>query len=115
MWDDSIASLSRKLQGAFVNVWLRVLTWILDPFLQRLLQPPDVQGLRRHPDEGHDLEELLLPGLAQLVDVVAALGDEGVVVREEVGTLQYAVQLKLRLVARLTGHGNCGIKQTGVR
>ena len=42
-----------------------------------------------------------------LVYVVAALRDEGVVVGEEVGPLQHAVQLQLRLVPRLRGDGDC--------
>ena len=42
-----------------------------------------------------------------LVYVVAALRDEGVVVGEEVGPLQHAVQLQLRLVPGLRGDGDC--------
>ena len=41
-----------------------------------------------------------------LVYVVAALRDEGVVVGEEVGPLQHAVQLQLRLVPGLRGDGD---------
>jgi hypothetical protein len=47
-------------------------TWILNPFLQRLLKPSDVQRLGGHSHQGHDLKELLLTGLAQLMHVVAA-------------------------------------------
>ena len=42
-----------------------------------------------------------------LMDVIAALRDEGVVVGEEVGPLQHAVQLQLGLVPGLRGDGDC--------
>ena len=42
-----------------------------------------------------------------LVYVIAALRDEGVVVGEEVGPLQHAVQLQLGLVPGLRGDGDC--------
>ena len=52
-------------------IFKAALTRILNELLQRLLKPPDVKGLRSHAHERHDLEELLLAGLAKLVDVVA--------------------------------------------
>ena len=51
-------------------------TWILHPILKRLLQPPDVERLRRHPHERHDLQELLFPGLAKLQKDVHRAGNQ---------------------------------------
>ena len=42
-----------------------------------------------------------------LVNVVAALCDEGVVVGEEIGPLQHSVQLQLGFIAGLRGDGDC--------
>lgn len=46
-------------------------TWILDPFLQPLLQPPYVERFRGHSHQGHDLQKFFLPGLAELMNIVA--------------------------------------------
>ncbi len=72
-----------------------------------------MQRLRCHPHQVHDLEELLVARLHQLVHVVAALSDERVVVGEQVGPLEDAVELQLGLVARLGGHGDCNKKEEG--
>lgn len=48
------------------------LTWVGEPLLERLLEAPHVQGLGRHADERHDLQELFLAGVAQLLDVVSS-------------------------------------------
>ena len=90
------------------------LTRVLHPLLEDLLEPADVQRLGGHADQGHDLEELLLAGLDELVDVVAALRDEHVEVGEQVGALQDAVQLQLGLVVRLRGHRDCKKKTRSV-
>jgi hypothetical protein len=47
------------------------LTWVAHPLLKRLLEPPDVQGLRRHPHQGHYLQELLLSSVTELLDIVS--------------------------------------------
>ena len=48
------------------------LTRILYPFLKSFLQSSDVQRFGGHVDQHHDLQELLLPGLAQLLNIISA-------------------------------------------
>lgn len=54
-----------------------------------------MEGLGGHAHQCHDLQELLLACLTQLLHVVASLLDEGLIVGEEIGTLQDPVQLQL--------------------
>lgn len=75
-------------------------TRIVGPLVQRLLQPADVKWLGSHADQGHDLEELLLAGVVQLLHIITAHFQQGVVVGQQTGPLEYPVQLHLRLVAR---------------
>jgi hypothetical protein len=48
------------------------LTRIANPLLQCFLEATHVERFGRHADEGHDLQELLLPRVTQLLDIVAA-------------------------------------------
>lgn len=50
---------------------LAPLTRIVDPLLEGLLQSADVQGFGGHSHQGHDLEELFLASLAQLLHIIA--------------------------------------------
>ena len=79
--------------------------WVGGPLSQCLLQASDVEGLSGHAHERHDLQELLLPRLAQLLHVVPSLLDEGLVVGKKVGALQDPVQLQLPQGPR-QGHGS---------
>lgn len=54
-----------------------------------------MEGLGGHAHKCHDLQELLLTRLTQLLHVVASLLDEGLIVGEEIGALQDPVQLQL--------------------
>lgn len=48
-----------------------------------------------HAHECHDFQKLLLTRLTQLLYIIPSLLDEGLVVREEVGSLQDPIQLQL--------------------
>lgn len=52
-----------------------------------------MEGFGRHSNKGHDLEELFLTSLAELLHIVAALLDKGFIVAEQVCLLQDPVQL----------------------
>lgn len=73
---------------------------IVGPLVQRLLQASHMQRLGGHAHQSHDLEELLLAGIVQLLHIIAPHLQQCVVVGQQTGTLQHAVQLHLRLVAR---------------
>lgn len=61
-----------------------------------------------HAHQCHDFQELLLARLTQLLYIIPSLLDEGLVVREEVGTLQDPVQLQLTQCPRQRhGWGTC--------
>jgi len=45
-------------------------TWVRNPFLEGFLEPAHVKRFARHADKGHNLEELFLSRLTQLLDVV---------------------------------------------
>lgn len=61
------------------------------PLMQRLLEPPDMQRLSGHPDEGHYFEELFLVGFDQLAYIVATEIDERSEVVQQVGPIQECV------------------------
>lgn len=63
-----------------------------------------MQGLGGHAHQRHDLQELLLARLAELLHVVPPLLDEGLIVAQQVGALQHPVQLQLPQRAG-QGHG----------
>lgn len=54
-----------------------------------------MEGLGGHAHECHDLQELLLTRLAQLLHIIPSLLDEGLVVGKKIGALQDSVQLQL--------------------
>lgn len=80
---------------------------IVGPFVESLLQAADVERLGSHAHQGHDLKELLLAGIIQLLHVVAPHLQERVVVGQETGPLEHPVQLHLRLVARSRCGDHC--------
>lgn len=50
----------------------KIVTGIRQPLLESLLQAPHVERFAGHTDEGHYFEKLLLAGVAELLNVVAA-------------------------------------------
>ena len=62
-------------------------TWVLHPLLEDFLESSHVEWFRGHAHEGHDLQELLFLGLAQLVDVVTAWKKIQVMTRVDMGNI----------------------------
>jgi len=82
--------------------------------LKSFLQSSDVKRFGGHVDQHHDLQELLLPGLAQLLNVISAMADEGVIVLEKICSLKNSVELKLALICGQTCHHICRFLFSGV-
>lgn len=82
---------------------------VLFPLVKSLLQSSHVERLSSHTHEIHDFEKLVFSGLIELLDIVSALGDEDVVIGEEIRPLKHSVQLELGLVGGLIGHDECSI------
>lgn len=54
-----------------------------------------MEGLGGHAHKCHDFQELLLTRLAQLLNIVPSLLDEGLIVGKKIGALQDPIQLQL--------------------
>jgi hypothetical protein len=66
-----------------------------------------MEGLRSHSNKGHDFQKLFLSRITQLLDIVPTQLYHHVKVVEEVGSLENAEELELRVIAWNSRHGHC--------